>query len=162
MLRHPRTADQRFDLGVLRADHGPDETPLRLTPLLRIEALYLLSQTSLGLVVCTTMGAQTRTLGFHAVLPGELIILTPVTPELEATLRDGRLLSYRAESVDEPTRSGWHATFTGPARIIAGPPPRRQHRTAASHFEAGLGTRMVRLRPQSIEGHRFQRLNAAS
>lgn len=107
----------------MKDDRVPDEPALlRLTPLLGIEALYLLSQTSRGLVVCTTAGTQTRTPGFHAVLPGELIILTPITTELESTLRDGRLLTYQAESVDELT--GWHATFTGPARIMAGPPPR--------------------------------------
>ena len=81
---------------------------------------------------------------------------------MESTLRDGRLLTYQAESVDELTRTGWHATFTGPARIMAGPPLRRQHRTAVSHFEAGLGTRMLRLRPRDIKGHRFERLDSAS
>lgn len=120
-----------------------------------------MSQTSLGLVVCTMAGTQTRTPGFHTVLPGELIILTPITTELEATLRDNRSLTYQAESIDELSQTGWRATFTGPARIVAGPLSRR-HRTAASHFEAGLGTHMLRLRPRDIEGHRFHRLNAAS
>lgn len=146
----------------MKDDHGDDEpVPLRRTPLLRIEALYLLSQISLGLVVCTTAGAQTRMPGFHAVLPDELIILTPITAELESTLRDDRPLTYQAESIDELSLTGWRATFTGRARIVSGPPPRR-HRAAVSHFEAGLGTRMLRLRLRDIEGYRLQRLNAAS
>lgn len=146
----------------MNADREPDEPALlRLTPLLRVEALYLLSQTVLGLVVCTVAGARTRTPGFHAVLPGELIILTPVTAELESTLQGDRPLTYQAESVDELTRTGWHATFTGPARIVAGPPLRPRHPTALSHLEAGLGTRMLRLRPQDVEGHRFERLDGA-
>ena len=120
-----------------------------------------MSQTSLGLVVCTTAGTQARTPGFHAVLPGELIILTPITTELEATLRDNRSLTYQAESIDELSQTGWRATFTGPARIVASPLSRR-HRTAAFHLKAGLGTRLLRLRPRDIEGHRFQRPNAAS
>jgi len=147
----------------LRADGAPDEPALlRLTPLPRVEALHLLSQTVLGLVVCTVDGTRTRTLGFHAVLPGELIILTPITAELESVLRDNGPLTYQAESVDELAGTGWHATFTGPARIVAGPPLRRRHRRAVSDFEAGLGTRMLRLRPQHIWGHRFERLEDAS
>lgn len=144
----------------MTADHGSNEPAvLRRTPLLRIEALYLVSQTGLGLVVCTTAGTQSRTPGFHAVLPGELVILTPVTTELECTLRGDRLLTYQAESIDELTQTGWYATFTGPARIVTGPLPRR-HRTGLSHFEAGLGTRMLRLRLRDIEGYRLQRRNA--
>jgi hypothetical protein len=147
----------------LKADGTSDEPALlRLTPLLRVEALYLLSQTGLGLVVCTVAGMRTRTPGFHAVLPGELVILTPITTALESTLRDDRPLTYQAESVDELTGTGWHATFSGPARIVAGPPLRRQHTTAVSHLQAGLGTRMLRLRPQDIKGHRFERLDGAS
>lgn len=146
----------------MKDDRGADEPARsRLTPLLRIEALYLLSQISLGLVVCTTAGTQTRTPGFHAVLPDELIILAPITAELESTLRDDRLLTYQAESIDELTQTGWRAAFTGRARIVGGPLPRR-HRVAVSHFEAGLGTRMLRLRLRDIEGYRLQRLNAAS
>lgn len=157
LLLRRRSLDRRSGRRALKDDHDADQSAvLRLTRLLRIEALYLLSQTSLGLVVCATAGMQTRTPGFHAVLSDELIILTPITAELESTLRDDRLVTYQAESIDEPTRTGWRATFTGQARIVGGPQPRR-HRVAVSHFEAGLGTRLLRLRPRDIEGYRLQR-----
>lgn len=155
--------DRRSGPVALNADGAPDEPVLlRRTPLPRVEALHLLSQTVLGLVVYTVDGTRTHTLGFHAVLPSELIILTPIATELESALRDGGPLTYQAESVDELTGTGWHAAFTGPARIVAGSPPRRRHRTAASDFEAGLGTWMLRLRPQDINGHRVEPLDDAS
>ena len=155
--------DRRSGPVALRAGGAPDEPALlRLTPLLRVEALHLLSQTVLGLVVCTVDRTPTRTLGFHAVLRGKLVILTPMTTELESALRVDQPLTYQAESVDELTGTGWHAAFTGPARIVSGPPPRRRDRTALSHFQAGLGTRMLHLRPQDIKGHRFEPLDGAS
>lgn len=135
---------------------------LQLTPLLPTEAMYLLGQTSLGRVICGKPGSQTRTVGFHAIVHSELIILTLLTPELESALEDERPISYQADSVNDATQAGWNTTVTGPARFIVEPVLRRHYRLTLHGFVAGPGSRVLRLRPQGVEGHRFQQLRAAS
>lgn len=135
---------------------------LRLTPLLATEAMYLLGQSSLGRVVCATPHSQTRTVGFHAVVHSELIILTLLTPELETAMEDERPIAYQVDSVDDATQAGWQTIVTGPARFIVDPALRRHYRLTLHGFVAGPGSRVLRLRPQGIEGHRFQQLRAAS
>ena len=146
----------------MTADRRPDATTrLVLSPLLPAEALHLLGQTSLGLVVCATATADTRTVGFHAIIHGELIILTLLTPELEAALEGSRPIVYQSDSIDDGNRSGGQATVTGRARFIIDSALRRHYRLTLHGFVAGPGSRVLRLRPQSIDGHRFQRLHAA-
>lgn len=141
---------------------GSGSARLRLTPLLPIEAMYLLGQTSLGRVVCTTPGSQSRTIGFHAIVHSELIILTLLTPELESALEDEQPIAYQVDSVNDTTQAGWHTTVTGLARFIVEPVLRRHYRLTMHGFVAGPGSRVLRLRPQGVEGHRFQEMRAAS
>ncbi|WP_344656958.1 hypothetical protein [Catenulispora subtropica] len=137
-----------------------DFAQVRLAPLLRAEALYLLGDISIGFVICARGGMTARQAGFHALERGELVILTVMTAELEALMDNGLPITYLAESVDETTGKGWYATFTGPAEVIIDPLLRRHYQKIVPGFEAGPGTRVLRLRPQLIDGHRFQRLAA--
>lgn len=139
---------------------GEDFAQIRLAPLLRAEALYLLGDISIGFVVCARGGMTARQAGFHAVERGELVILTAMTAELEAQTERGLPVTYLAESVDDTTLRGWSATFTGPADVIGDPLLRRHYQRIVPGFEAGTGTRVLRLRPHLIDGHRFQRLAA--
>lgn len=124
--------------------------------------MYLLGQTSLGRVLCGAPGSQTRTVGFHAIVHSELIILTLLTPELESALEDERPIAYQADSINDANQAGWHTTVTGSARIIVDPTLRRHYRLTLHGFVAGPGSRVLRLRPQGIEGHHFQQLCATS
>ena len=140
---------------------GRDFAHVHLAPLLRAEALYLLGEISVGLVVCAQDGMTTRRPGIHAVERGVVVILTLMTPELEASLDSELPVTYAAESVDETTGKGWHATVTGPAEVIVDPVLRTHYQQTLPGFEPGHGTRVLRMRPESVDGHRFQRRSAA-
>lgn len=135
-----------------------DFAQIRLAPLLRAEALYLLGDTSIGFVVCAKEGMTARQAGFHAVERGELVILTVMTAELETMLEDGQPITYLAESTDDTTGKGWYATFTGPAEVIVDPAQRHRYQQLVPGFDTGNGARVLRLRPQLVDGDRFQRL----
>ncbi|WP_194904017.1 hypothetical protein [Catenulispora rubra] len=134
---------------------------IRLAPLLRVEALYLLGDTSIGFVICAKEGMTVRQPGFHAVERGELVILTLMTAVLESQLENGLPITYHAESVNETTLKGWYATITGPAEIIIDSPLRAHYQRAFLGFEPDRGTKILRVRPDAIVGHRIQRIPAA-
>jgi hypothetical protein len=140
---------------------GEDFAQIRLAPLLRVEALYLLGDISIGFVVCAKEEVTTRRPGIHAVERGAVVILTFMTPELEAALESEQSITYVAESIDDVTGAGWRAAVAGPAEVVADPVLRAHFQQVVPGFESGHGIRMVCLRPQSVDGHRFQRLSAA-
>ncbi|WP_194910550.1 hypothetical protein [Catenulispora rubra] len=134
---------------------------IRLAPLLRVEALYLLGDTSIGFVICAKEEMTVRRPNFHAVERGELVILTVMAAELEAALDDGLPITYQAESVDDSTQKGWYASITGPAEILVDPGQRAHYQNTLPGFEAGDGSRVLRLRPDVVGEHRIQRVSAA-
>src|SRR6185312_1383617 len=73
---------------------GEDFAQIRLAPLLRVEALYLLGDISIGVVIGAKEGMTTRRPGIHAVERGAVVILTLMTPELETALDDGHAITY--------------------------------------------------------------------
>jgi hypothetical protein len=139
----------------------PGSAEVRLAPLLRAEALYLLGEISVGFVVCAQDGMTTRRPGFHAAERGAVVILTLMTPELESMLENGFPVTYATESLNETTGAGWHATVTGPADVIVDPALRAHYQRILPDFEPGHGTRVLRLRPHVVDGNRFHRLTAA-
>jgi hypothetical protein len=138
-----------------------DSAQIRLAPLLRAEALYLLGDIAVGSVVVAKDGRTTHQAGFHAVDRGELVILTVMTAELEALLDNRMPITYLAEFLDDTTGKGWYATFTGPAGVIADPALQEHYHRVVPGFQAGPGTRVIVLSPQLVDGHRFQRLAAS-
>lgn len=132
-----------------------------LAPLLRAEALYLLGDISIGFVICAKEGMTVRRPGFHAVERGELVILTIMTAEVEAALDDGLPITYLAESVDASTLKGWYATVTGPAEVVVDPALRAHYQNTLPGFQADDGSKVLRLRPDVVGGHRIQRMSAA-
>jgi uncharacterized protein len=139
----------------------PGTAEVHLAPLLRAEALYLLGEIGVGSVVCAQHGMTTRRPGFHTAKRGTLVILTPMSPELEIMLEDRLPVTYAADRVDETTGAGWHATVTGPAEVIVDPALRAHYQQILPGFKPGHGTRILHLRPHLVNGHRFQRLSAA-
>ena len=134
---------------------------VRLAPLTRPETLYRLGEISIGFVVCAADGMTTRRPAFHAVERGAVVILTLMTPELEQQLEAEQPITYLAESVNEVTLAGWYASLTGLAEVIVDPVLRMHYQRALPGFESGHGARVLRLRPRSVDGHRFQRITAA-
>ena len=139
---------------------GEDFAQIRLAPLLRVEALYLLGDISIGVVIGAKEGMTTRRPGIHAVERGAVVILTLMTPELETALEDGHAITYAAESIDDATGAGWRASVSGPAEIVVDPVLRARYRRILG-FELVHGVHILRLQPKMVEGHRFQRLSAA-
>ena len=133
---------------------------VHLAPLIRSEALYLLGGTAGGFVVYGRDAATVRLPAFHSIDRGDIVILTVMTAELETLLEAGQPLTYLAEAVDATTLAGWYATVTGPADIVVDPHQRDHYRRVLPGFEPTQGTRVIRLNPDVVGGHRFQRLTA--
>jgi hypothetical protein len=131
------------------------DPPICRAGLSRAEALELLGGTGVGLVVCTTTIARTRTPGFHLLVGEELVILTIATPGLDATVRAGGLVTYEAGSVDDAGETGWEASFTGAVRDVADPVPLGGGRAAGFGSEPGPGSRVLRLSLLHVTGQRF-------
>jgi hypothetical protein len=138
-----------------------DFDQVQVAPLMRAEALYLMGEVGIGFVVCAQDGMTTRRPAIHAVEAGAVVILTFMTPELEASLASRQPVTYAAESVDEAAGAGWHATVTGDAEEVVDPALRAHYQEILPGFEPGDGTHLIRLHPRLIDGHRFQRLSAA-
>jgi uncharacterized protein len=138
----------------------PGSAQVPLAPLLRAEALYLLGDISVGFVVCAQNGMTTRRPGIHAAERGAVVILTLMSPELDRTVENRLPVTYTAEGLNETTGAGWHAIVTGPAEVIVDPVLRAHYQQILPGFEPGHGTRLLRLRPHLVSGHRFQRLSA--
>ena len=130
----------------------------RMTPLEPDECLRLLSSARLGRVgLCGPAGPQILPVN-HAVMDGAVLFRTDAYGVLAEGTRDGGIVAFQADEIDDRLQSGWSVLVVGPAEHVED----RAEMVAA--FERmgdpwAPGTRQLvaRISPAQVTGRRFYR-----
>jgi nitroimidazol reductase NimA-like FMN-containing flavoprotein (pyridoxamine 5'-phosphate oxidase superfamily) len=131
---------------------APDGAGRTMVEVSGTEALWLLEGAGSGRLAYAQREAVLVRPAVHVFEYGRLIVRAPVQT---AALSGRGLLTYQADDLCPPPRSGWSVTVTGPAEEIDDAHEAAHYRRTLRGWVHGPHDAVLRIRPQQVSGYRL-------
>lgn len=125
---------------------------VRMTELSGAEALWLLEGAGGGRLVYVQRDLPMVRPATHVLEYGCLTVRVPAPA---GTLAGVATVTYQADQIHRATGRGWSVTATGPVEVITVPDEAAHYRRTLSGWTHGPHDTLVRIRPQTVHGHRL-------
>lgn len=130
-------------------------SPRKLGPVVRGEALTLLAEVPTGRIVFTENAMPAIRPASHLVADGVVIARSHDGTEVVPDSGRETVVAYQADSIDLGSRLGWSVVVTGPATPIVDPDEIAAYTAALPPWSEGVPEQLIRIDPGIVNGYRL-------
>ncbi|EMF00658.1 pyridoxamine 5'-phosphate oxidase family protein [Streptomyces mobaraensis NBRC 13819 = DSM 40847] len=125
-------------------------------PLPRQEALALLKGAQIGRLVFSHQALPAIRPVNHVLMDDRIIIRAHTGAALLGPARDGAVVAYEADELDNERRTGWSVVVTGAAHLVTDPALQSRYQAALTPWIGGEMAHTVSISLDLVTGYRIR------